>query len=125
MYIDQKMKKYLFMVAVVTILNTVAQSQQKGKDTCSIVIPSMVAPEHSTRPFSINVNCPLQLFSFQIFDRWGIQIHKQDSLDKEQIISWNYMKLPAGTYLYMLKFKFAGTPEESEKTATGTIGIVR
>jgi len=119
------MKKFLVIILAIGLQYILAQEVVQPKDSCTLYIPNSASPGHDIKPWTIISTCPMELFSMEIYDRWGIKLHKQDSLGKDNVINWNYSKMPGGTYVYMIKYKFAGNEATEEKKITGHFNINR
>jgi large repetitive protein len=74
---------------------------------CSAFIPNAFTPNNdnlndkiSTRPFG-----PIKFLSFEIFDRWGQQVHKATSWTDTWNGTYNDMPAEIGTYFFVLRYR--------------------
>ena len=93
-------------------------------NTCKIFIPSSFTPngDNLNDKFSPIVNCPLDLFEFSIYNRWGEQVFRST----DPSVSWNGKYQGAncqiGAYVYLVNYKF---PSQPKKQLKGPITLIR
>jgi large repetitive protein len=84
-----------------------AEFTVKYEPCCSAFIPNAFTPNNDalndnviTRPFG-----PIKFLSFEIYDRWGQQVHKATSWTDVWNGTYNNQQAEIGTYFYVLRYK--------------------
>jgi gliding motility-associated-like protein len=91
---------------------------------CNVMLPSAFSPNNDGlhdifRPI---VNCVLLQFRLMVYNRWGNEVYASTNA----MYGWdgtilNGLKAEIGTYVWVLVYKGAETPEEIRKTGTVTL----
>jgi gliding motility-associated-like protein len=106
-------------------LHNSASAQSFGRDcSCHIYIPNAFTPNEDefNSVFGPISDCPLDIYQFQIYDRWGQKVF--ESYDSS--VSWDGTILnttvPNGLYMYTLRYRFASDSET--KFISGHINVL-
>jgi gliding motility-associated-like protein len=91
---------------------------------CKIFVPNAFTPnaDNLNDKFSPIVNCPVDLFEFSIYNRWGQQVFRST----DPAVSWNgkYQGAgcPIGAYVYLINYKF---PSQRKKQLKGSVMLLK
>ncbi|MCW3128424.1 MAG: hypothetical protein JWO03_4082 [Bacteroidetes bacterium] len=69
--------------------------------------------------FNITCSCPLDYFSMEIFDRWGVKVFGTYDIQKQWDGSMGGAYLPVGCYVYMILYRQA--PDSALLSYKGTV----
>ena len=117
-------RRFLLCVVVgwFAICNCFAQTDSIANDTCVVFTQNSLSPnaDPPSDKLIIYHNCSFTDFDLTIYDRWGNVIYQTNTINNNTV-DWNYEKLPASTYFYVLKC----TLPYKEFSGTGYINLVK
>ena len=92
---------------------------------CKIFAPNVFSPNNDGvndffQPFT---NCELELFTLQIFDRWGNALFGTSNPNESWDGTSNNQELPQGVYIFKIEYKFS--QQVQKETLFNTVTIVR
>lgn len=95
---------------------------------CVNYIPNSFTPDgnHVNDTFIPHLVCnnyQVSEYAFSIFNRWGVKVFSTVSTTEAWDGTYKGQKVPAGAYMYFLRYKTAGTGKIS--TAKGSVMVIR
>ncbi|MFH0893424.1 MAG: gliding motility-associated C-terminal domain-containing protein [Bacteroidota bacterium] len=119
------MKKLLLLCFVLIAGSAFAQNNNNTtKDTCAFVVPNVVSPNSNIdHLFVISANCYCVEFKMTIFNRWGKEMYKQETLNNF-VVGWDYLKAQEGVYYWMIEAKFQKGSDVIELDQKGNITVL-
>lgn len=118
--------KILFTSALFLFLTSLSYAQDSYPDDClaTLEIPEAFSPngDSNNDAFLIDFACPPEEFEFKMYDRWGKEIFASE----DYRFKWNgsddkNKELPAGTYIWSIKYTFNG----AEVSKKGNVTLIR
>jgi gliding motility-associated-like protein len=104
---------------------TASQSVTVAQCTCKIAIPNAFSPNNDGKndSFGIVYECPLQIFSMNIYNRWGQLIFSTHNVSDKWDGGYKGQQQPLGVYVYMIGYTDPYT--NIQKALSGNVTLLR
>ena len=114
------MHRLLFLAFALLSLHAMAQEPSP----CALVVPNTVTANSDT-PAQATCPCRITELDVTVYNRWGVELWRSSSLEGFPGGLLTVQDLPAGTYLWKVKYTAVadGTPTALE--ATGFVNVLK
>lgn len=122
------MKKITLIFFIIISCNGFAQKKSQAKDTCQMQVPTAWSVNmEGDGIWRISTNCTVLNFNIDVYSRWGLKMHSQESLANDNIITWDFKKkeVAAGTYFYIINYKVMNGRDTLEKELKGSFSVMK
>ncbi len=91
---------------------------------CEVYIPNTFTPngDEYNGIFEAKTDCPLELFEFEVYNRWGELIFSTQDINIGWDGTYNGRQVQDGTYTWKIKYRFA---EYAPAENTGHVNVIR
>ena len=95
-----------------------------NSSSCKLTIPNAFSPnkDNVNDYFLPMTSCPFEKYELFVFNRWGEQIFRSNSLSNSWNGDYKGLECLVGVYNYLIKYKYPNRPNELRK---GDITIIR
>lgn len=90
---------------------------------CTVFVPSAFTPNGDERnnEFRVTYDCDFSFYELNIFTRWGERIYQT----RNPLAAWDGSSLPAGAYVYQLRYQTNSQGQVIEKNKWGNVTLIR